>query len=403
MIYLVSLSVFTGVTLFLVTVLLFVKNAVSPSGKSKVLINEDESKKLEVSGSPNLLSVLVNNDILLPSACGGKGTCGMCKCRVTEGGGEILPTELTHVTRAEKADNVRLACQLKIKEDLKIEIPEEVFNIQMFDGEVVSNKNVSTYIKELVLKVENQDFKFKSGAYIQIEIPPYDTIKFSDFEIPDKFIDEWKEYGLLDLSVKSEEKEVRAYSLANPPEEKGARLTVRIATPPEGTNYPPGIGSSYTFSLKPGDKVQFSGPYGDFFIKDTQNEICFVGGGAGMAPMRSHILHLLETENTERKITFWYGARSLKELFYDDLFRELEEKYENFSFYVALSEPLESDEWDGMTGFIHKALYENYIKDHDYPEDIEYYLCGPPVMVDALREMLINEGVEEDMILYDAF
>lgn len=405
MIYIVSLSVFTGVTLFLVIILLMVKNKLAPSGKNKIIINEDESKSIQVSGGKTLLSALVNKGILLPSACGGGGTCGMCKLQVIEGGGEILPTELTHVTRNEKNDNIRLACQLKIKEDLKIRIPDEIFNISTFDSEVVSNNNVSTYIKELVLKVDpSQNFEFRAGAYIQIEVPPYENINFSDFVIPDQYIEEWKTEGLLDLSVKSDEKVIRAYSLANPPYEKEVRLTVRIATPPpEKPDADPGLGSSYVFSLKPGDKLRFTGPYGDFFVKDTQNEICFVGGGAGMAPMRCHILHLLNTLDSKRKITFWYGARSVREIFYYDLFKDLEEKHENFKFYIALSEPIENEKWDGMTGFIHQALYDNYIKNHDAPEDIEYYLCGPPIMVESVIKMLINEGVEEDSIMFDAF
>ena len=329
----------------------------------------------------------------------------MCKCKVTEGGGEILPTELSHVSRAENKNHVRLACQLKVKEDMKIEIPDEIFNIQKFESEVVSNENVATYIKELVLKVdENQNFDFKAGAYIQIEVPEFDKINFSQFKIEDDYIDEWKDYKCFDLSISSSEPIIRAYSLANPPYEKEVRLTVRIATPPmNNPDIPPGLGSSYIFNLQPGDKITFSGPYGDFFIKDTDNEICFIGGGAGMAPMRCHILNLLNTVGTDRKITFWYGARSLRELFYVDMYRDLEEKFKNFSFNIALSEPLESDNWDGMRGYIHEVLYEHYIKHHESPEDIEYYLCGPPMMIDAAIAMLHDEGVEDETILFDAF
>jgi len=404
-IYIVSLSVFTGVTLFLVIILLIVKNKLTPSGKNKIIINEDKSKSIEASGGATLLNALVNKGVLLPSACGGGGTCGMCKLKVLEGGGEILPTELSHVTRSEKNDNVRLACQLKIKQDLKIQIPDEIFNISTFDAEVVSNDNVATYIKELVLKVDpSKNFEFKAGAYIQIEVPPYKKINFKDFDISEDYIEEWKREGLFNLSVKSDEKVIRAYSLANPPYEKDVMLTIRIATPPENKpEVKPGLGSSYVFSLKPGDKVQFTGPYGDFFVRDTQKEICFVGGGAGMAPMRCHILHLLNTLDSKRKITFWYGARSVRELFYYDVFKDLEEKHENFKFYVALSEPIESEKWNGMTGYIHQALYDNYIKQHDAPEDIEYYLCGPPIMVESVIKMLLNEGVEEDSIMFDAF
>jgi len=351
-----------------------------------------------------LLNSLVNNGILLPSACGGQGTCGMCKCRVLEGGGNILTTEFAHISRKEQKENYRLACQLKVKESLNINIPEEIFNIQKFNAVVVSNSNVSTYIKELILKVDDgQNFSFKAGAYIQIEIPEY-KVDFKDFEIEDQYIDEWEKNGLLNLKSESYEPVIRAYSLANPPYEKGARLTVRIATPPcAKMDAPPGIGSSYIFSLKPEDKVIFSGPYGDFFIKDTDNEICFIGGGAGMAPMRCHILNLLNEKNSNRKISFWYGARSKKEIFYEETFRELEEKYDNFSFHIALSEPLAEDNWTGMTGFIHQALYQNYIKNHESPEDIEYYLCGPPPMINAVITTLVNEGVDEETIMFDAF
>ncbi|MDY0131610.1 MAG: NADH:ubiquinone reductase (Na(+)-transporting) subunit F [Desulforegulaceae bacterium] len=405
MIYFVSLSVFTGVTLSLVVLLLIVKNKLSPAGKNKIIINEDKSKSIEVSSGTNLLNALVNEGILLPSACGGGGTCGLCKLQVLEGGGEILPTELGHITRSEKKDQVRLACMMRVRDDLKIKIPDEIFNISAYDAEVVSNDNISTYIKELILKVDDsQTFEFKEGTYIQIEVPPYENIKFSDFDIDDQYIEEWESEGLLNLTASSSEEVIRAYSIANAPYEKDVILTIRIANPPEDKpDVMPGLGTSYLFTLKPGDKVRFTGPYGDFFVKDTDNEICFVGGGAGMAPMRCHILHLLNTLDSKRKITFWYGARSVREIFYEDLFRDLEKKHDNFKFYIALSEPIESEKWDGMTGYIHQALYDNYIKQHNSPEDIEYYLCGPPIMVESVIKMLINEGVEEDSILFDAF
>lgn len=405
MIYFVSLSVFTGVTLSLVVLLLIVKNKLSPAGKNKIIINEDKSKSIEVSSGTNLLNALVNEGILLPSACGGGGTCGLCKLQVLEGGGEILPTELGHITRSEKKDQVRLACMMRVRDDLKIKIPDEIFNISAYDAEVVSNDNVSTYIKELILKVDDsQTFEFKEGTYIQIEVPPYENIKFSDFDIDDQYIEEWESEGLLNLTASSSEEVIRAYSIANAPYEKDVILTIRIANPPKDKpDVMPGLGTSYLFTLKPGDKVRFTGPYGDFFVKDTDNEICFVGGGAGMAPMRCHILHLLNTLDSKRKITFWYGARSVREIFYEDLFRDLEKKHDNFKFYIALSEPIESEKWDGMTGYIHQALYDNYIKQHNSPEDIEYYLCGPPIMVESVIKMLINEGVEEDSILFDAF
>ena len=404
MIYLISFAVFSGVTLSLVFLLLFVESRLVKKEDSHIRINGDEEKTLVVSSGTTLLSSLVSQGILLPSACGGGGTCGMCKCRVTAGGGDVLPTELAHLNRREKSEGVRLACQLKVRNDMAIEIPEEIFSIRKYHATVVSNNNVATYIKELVLRVDpDEDFDFEAGQYIQIDIPEY-RLSFKDFNIGSAYVDDWDKYQLWNIQTRSEERVFRAYSLANPPYEREPRLTVRIATPPEEKeNAPPGVGSSYIFSLREGDAVTFSGPYGDFLVKDTKREICFVGGGAGMAPMRSHILHQLNTLKTDRRITFWYGARSRREMFYDEEFRALSDTCPNFRYQVALSEPLPADAWEGPTGFIHQVLYDTYLKDHKDPTEIEYYLCGPPVMVDAVVDILFNLGVEEEMIAYDKF
>lgn len=404
MIYLISFAVFSGVTLSLVFLLLFVESRLVKKEDSHIRINRDTEKTLVVPSGATLLSSLASQGILLPSACGGGGTCGMCKCRVTSGGGDVLPTELAHLSRKEKAGGVRLACQLKVRNDMAIEIPEEIFSIRKFHASVLSNNNVGTYIKELILKTDpDEDFDFEAGQYIQIDIPEY-QLSFSDFDITSTYVDDWDKYQLWNLQSRSSERVFRAYSLANPPYEREPRLTVRIATPPEDKPHaPPGVGSSYIFNLRKGDKVTFSGPYGDFLVKETQRELCFVGGGAGMAPMRSHILHQLNTLKTDRKITFWYGARSRREMFYDEEFKKLTETYPNFSYQVALSEPLPGDAWEGPTGFIHQVLYDSYLKDHDDPAEIAYYLCGPPVMVDAVVDILWNLGVEEEMIAYDKF
>lgn len=404
MIYLISLCVFTGVTLALVAMLLFVESKVVQKGDNKVIINNDEDKSITVSGGSTLLSGLLGEGILLPSACGGGGTCGMCKCKVTEGGGDVLPTELSHLSRQERQDGVRLACQMKVKNDLKVEIPDEIFSIKKFHATVVSNDNVATFIKELILKVDpDEEFEFDAGHYIQIDIPEY-QLTFEDFDVENTYVDDWDNYQLWNIRAESDEPIFRAYSLANPPYEKEPRLTVRIATPPsDKPDAPPGLGSSYIFNLKAGDKVTFSGPYGDFFVKDTNREMCFIGGGAGMAPMRCHILHQLNTVKTDRKATFWYGARSKREMFYDEDFKGLDAANPNFTYHVALSDPLPEDNWEGLTGFIHNALYETYIKHHEDPTEIEYYLCGPPMMIDSVIDMLHDQGVEDDMIHYDKF
>lgn len=407
MIYLVSLTVFSFIIFILVGLLLLVEAKVVKKDDCVIDINDDEEKSLKVPGGTTLLAALSDNKIFLPSACGGGGTCGTCKCVVEEGGRGILPTELAHLTRREKKENVRLACQLKVKEDLKIRLSEDIFNAKKYSATVISNDNVATFIKELVLKLDpGEELEFKAGAFIQIDVPEY-TLSFSEFRVrvAERFRPDWDAFNLWGLRSKTEEEIFRAYSLANPPFEKDIlRFTIRIATPPPGVSeVPPGVGSSYIFNLKPGDNVTLSGPYGQFFAKETDREMCFVGGGAGMAPLRSHILHQLKQLKTKRKITYWYGARSKLELFFEKEFKELEKEYDNFSFYIALSQPKIEDDWEGMTGYIHQCLYDNYLSEHDDPTEVEYYLCGPPVMIDALEDMLDSLGVEPEMIAYDSF
>lgn len=395
--------VFSSVICILVTVLLLVETKVTSSGEHSITINGNTDDPLKITGNPSLLSALSNKDIFLPSACGGSGSCGMCKCVVTEGGGSILPTEIAHLSRQDKNVNKRLSCQLKVKENISIQIPESIFGIIKVDATVVSNHNVATFIKELVLKPETP-IDFKAGAYMQIDVPEYD-LAFKDFHIESKYISEWKKYNLLELAAQGIKPGFRAYSLANPPHEKNIlKFNIRIATPPPGTEgIPPGFGSSYVFGLKPGDKVKVSGPYGDFMARDTENEMCFVGGGAGMAPLRSHILHQLDGVQSKRKISFWYGARSKREMFYDEDFKDLEKRHKNFSYNIALSDPEKEDMWSGPTGFIHVHLGETYLNNHEDPTEIEYYLCGPPPMIDAVINSLYNLGVEDDMIYYDKF
>ncbi|WP_054033839.1 NADH:ubiquinone reductase (Na(+)-transporting) subunit F [Desulfatitalea tepidiphila] len=404
-IYLISLAVFLGVILLLVGLLLVVESQLTVKGDRRIVINGDESKSVTTPGGKTLLSALIENKIYLPSACGGKGTCGTCKCKVLEGGGDILPTELSLVSRKERIEHVRLACQVKVKQDMSIQIPDEIFNIQKYTATVVSNDNVATFIKELVLKLdEGQTIQFKAGAYMQIDIPEYEA-EFKDFSVAEKYKAAWKQYNLLTLKAKSDEPANRAYSLANPPVETDLlKFTIRIATPPPGKeDLPPGVGSSYVFNLKPGDRVTISGPYGDFFAKQTEREMCFIGGGAGMAPLRSHIRQLLLGVESKRRITFWYGARSRQEMFYDEEFKELEARFSNFSYHVALSDPQPEDKWHGPTGFIHQVALKQYLGDHPDPTEIEYYLCGPPPMVAAVEKMLYDLGVENDMIAYDKF
>ena len=403
MIYLVSLSIFTGIILVLVLLLLFVENRIVQKGERRIIINEDADEPITAPTGSSLLTALSRNSIYLPSACGGSGSCGLCKCKVTEGGGEILPTELPHLSRQDKAENIRLSCQLKIREDMKVEIPPEIFSIRKFAGTVASNKNVATFIKELIVDLD-EPVEFDAGIYMQIDIPEY-SVSFSEFDIEAPFRATWEHYKLWDLKAVNEEPVFRAYSAANPPSDNQRMVfNVRIATPPPDIpEAPPGVGSSYIFSLKPGDRVSMSGPFGEFFVQDTEREMCFVGGGAGMAPMRSHLRHQLLTRRTTRKTTFWYGARNRMEMFYDAEFQEIDEQFKNFSYHVALSEPLPDDKWKGMVGFIHQCLHNHYLQDHPDPSEIEYYLCGPPPMITAMKLMLDNLGVEPEMISYDEF
>jgi len=404
-IYLVSLAVFLAVVLILVGILLLVEARVVVKGDRRLVINDDAAQALAVPTGKTLLAALLDHAVLIPCACGGKGTCGTCKCRVLEGGGDVLPTELSLVSRRERLDHVRLACQVKVRQDMRIRIPEEIFNIQKYAARVVSNDNVATFIKELVLQLDaGQALEFTAGAYMQIDVPPYKT-SYKNFNIGGLYRADWEKYNFLQLEAGTGEAVNRAYSLANPPSERGLlRFTIRIATPPPGNlKVPPGVASSYVFNLKPGDPVILSGPYGDFFVKDTGREMCFIGGGAGMAPMRSHIFNQLLTVKTSRRMSFWYGARSRREMFYDEEFRSLAQRFDNFAYHVALSEPAPEDHWDGPVGFIHQVVHDLYLKDHPDPGDIEYYLCGPPMMIRAVFGMLDGLGVEGEMIAYDDF
>jgi len=404
----ISIGVFLLVILLLVAILMFAQAKLVPKGKVKVKINEE--KELEVDPGSSLLLTLAAQKIFLPSACGGGGTCGMCRVQVNDGGGSILPTETGFFTRKEQQNKWRLGCQVKVRENLDITVPKEVFGIKKWECEVVSNRNVATFIKEFVVKLpEGENLDFRSGGYIQIDVPKIE-IEYKDMDIDEKFRDEWDKFKMWDLKMKNPEPVYRAYSMANHPAEGNMiMLNIRIATPPWDRKknafmkVNPGICSSYVFSRKPGDKVTISGPYGEFFIKDTKREMMFIGGGAGMAPMRSHIFHLFKTEHTDRKATFWYGGRSLKELFYMDQFEEIQKENDNFNFEVALSEPLPEDNWEGKTGFIHQVVYDTYLKDHPEPEEIEYYLCGPPMMISAVMNMLDDLGVPPEMISFDDF
>jgi len=405
---LISISVFLVIVLLLVSLLLYAKAKLLPSGEVTLTINEE--KEMVVSPGSTLLSTLGENKILLPSACGGGGTCGMCKCQVTDGGGDILPTEKPYFSRKEQQNNYRLACQVKVKQDMKIEIPKEIMGIKKWECEVVSNGNVATFIKEFVVKLpEGETLDFRSGGYIQIDVPKIE-VDFKGMDIEKEYHEDWDKFNMWGLKMRNPEETYRAYSMANHPAEGNiVMLNIRIATPPWDRakngfmDVNPGICSSYIFSRKPGDKVMVSGPYGEFFIQDTKREMMFIGGGAGMAPMRSHIFDQFKTQNTDRKATYWYGARSKREIFYEDEFIELDEKHENFTFNVALSEPMEEDNWKGYVGFIHQVIFDEYLKNHEEPEDIEYYLCGPPMMNDAVQKMLYDLGVPDEMIEFDDF
>lgn len=396
---------FTVIVLLLVIVILFAKSKLVPSGNVTISINDNPNNSLTVPIGGKLLNVLAENKIYLPSACGGGGTCGECKCIVTEGGGDVLPTETSKLNRKQIRDHYRLSCQVPIKDNMKIEVPAEVFDIRKWECTVRSNHNVATFIKELVLELpEGENVDFRAGGYIQIEAPKH-IVKYSDFDIEEEYREDWDKFNLWQFVSKVNEPVLRAYSMASYPEEKGIiMLNVRIASPPPRMpDVPPGQMSSFIFNLKPGDKVTISGPYGEFFAKDTDAEMVFVGGGAGMAPMRSHIFDQLKRLNSKRKISFWYGARSRRESFYDEEFDKLAEEHENFTWHLALSEPLPEDNWTGYTGFIHQVLHDNYLKDHPAPEDCEYYMCGPPMMNNAVIQMLEDLGVERENIALDDF
>ncbi len=394
------------VILALVVVLMFAESRLVQKGKVKVLINGDESKSPEVDAGGTLLSVLSSQGVFLPSACGGGGTCAMCKCQVFEGGGDILSTELTHITRSEAKEHWRLSCQVKVKQDMKIQVPAEVFSIKKWECTVRSNHNVATFIKELILELpEGELLDFESGGYIQIDVPVYKGLSYRSFDVEEEYHPDWDRFKIWDFVANNEEECFRAYSMANHPAEGNmVMLNIRIASPPPRTpDVPPGLCSSYTFGLKPGDKVTISGPYGEFFIKETDAEMVYIGGGAGMAPLRSHIFHLFHTLKTGRKVSYWYGARSLREMFYEDHFRAIEREFPNFSFHVALSEPLPEDNWEGSVGFIHRVVHDRYLGEHENPDEIEYYLCGPPMMLSAVQNMLADLGVEQEQIAFDDF
>ncbi len=402
--YFIAMSVFSGVVISLVGALLLVESRVVLKGDRRIVINDDPDKSIQTPTGTTLLAALTQNDILLPSACGGKGSCGVCKCKVTEGGRDILPTELAHLSRGQKLDNIRLSCQLKVKEDMKIHIPNEIFNIRKYDATVVSNENVASFIKELRLRLDpGQEMDFETGSYVQIDIPEYER-SYREIHVGETYKKVWDRFDFWGLKARSEEPVYRAYSMANIPSEEELRFTIRVATPPPGeTDILPGVASSYLFTLKPGDRVTLSGPYGDFFVKKSRREMCFIGGGAGMAPLRAHIFHNLLTEGTDRRMTFWYGARSRSEMFYDEEFKDLESAFPNFSYHVALSDPQPGDHWEGPVGFIHQVAQDHYLNDHPDPAEIEYYLCGPPLMLDAVQKMLDSLGVEPEMVAFDDF
>ncbi len=400
-----GVGMFAFIILSQVAVLMVAKKLLVPSGKVTMAINEDPELAREVERGSTLLGTLAAEKVFLSSACGGKGTCGVCKVKVHDGGGALLPTEASHITPREAREGTRLACQVKVKQDISLGLNPEIFNVKKWRCKVRSNRNVATFIKELVLELpEGQEVPFRAGGYGQIECAAHD-IKFSEFDIPEEFRADWEREGLFDLRSVNKEPVMRAYSMANYPGEKGIiMLNVRIATPPPGSvGVPPGLMSSYVFNLKPGDEAVISGPFGEFFARDTGNEMCFIGGGAGMAPLRSHIFDQFKRLETKRKVSYWYGARSARESFYNREFEEIAASHDNFEYNLVLSHPKEEDNWDGYTGWVHTALYQAYLKDHPAPEEIEYYLCGPPPMIDAVIKMLLDQGVERENILFDDF
>lgn len=425
-----SIVAFSVVILLLVFILLYAQSKLVQSGDVKIIVNGDEKNPVITSAGSTLLSTLSGQKIFLPSACGGGGTCAMCKCTVKEGGGDVLPTEVGHLSRSEQKEGVRLSCQVKVKQDMRIEIPEEIFGIKKWECEVVSNYNVASFIKEFVVKLpEGEHLEFEAGGYIQVDVPPV-VCDFKDINIdphpedpagPDKFKGDWDKFNLWDLKMVNKEEIFRAYSMANHPAEGNIiMLNIRIATPPwdrannKWMDVNPGICSSYVFTRKPGDKVTISGPYGEFFIKPTEAEMLYIGGGAGMAPMRSHLFHLFHTLKTGRKVTYWYGGRSKRELFYLEDFRKIEREFPNFQFFIVLSEPLPEDNWktkkdvndkdgDGFLGFVHQAVIDQYLSKHDAPEEIEFYFCGPPMMNAAVLKMCDDWGVPDENVSFDDF
>jgi Na+-transporting NADH:ubiquinone oxidoreductase subunit F len=400
-----GISMFTAIVLALVLVILFAKSKLVSSGDVTISINGDPSKAVVTAAGGKLLGALADQGIFIPSACGGGGTCGQCRVDVHSGGGDILPTEEGHINKREAKSGCRLACQVAVKQDMDIVVEDEIFGVQQWECEVISNDSQATFIKELKLQIPNgESVPFKAGGYIQIEAPAH-HVKYKDFDIDEQYKGDWNHFGFFDVESKVDEPTLRAYSMANYPEEEGIiMLNVRIATPPPGRlHLPAGKMSSFIFSLKAGDKVTISGPFGEFFAKESDNEMVFIGGGAGMAPMRSHIFDQLKRLKSKRKMSFWYGARSKREMFYEDDYNGLAADNDNFLWHVALSDPQPEDNWEGMTGFIHNVLFEEYLKDHEAPEDCEYYMCGPPMMNAAVIHMLKDLGVEDENIMLDDF
>ncbi|MGP9551072.1 MULTISPECIES: NADH:ubiquinone reductase (Na(+)-transporting) subunit F [unclassified Halomonas] len=401
---LLGVVMFTIIVISLTAIILAARSKLVSSGDVTIEVNGDPEHTLSTQAGGKLLNTLAANGIFLSSACGGGGSCAQCKCRVEEGGGSILPTEESHFTMREKKEGWRLSCQVPVKQDMKVEVPEEVFGVKKWECEVIANPNVATFIKELNLKLpEGEEVAFRAGGYVQLVAPPY-NINFSDFDIDEEYRGDWEKFDMFKVSHKSNEEVIRAYSMANYPDEKGIlKFNIRIATPPPGTNHPPGLMSTFVFNLKEGDKVTVMGPFGEFFARDTDAEMIFVGGGAGMAPMRSHIFDQLKRLKSDRKISFWYGARSWRETFYNEEYDQLAEEFPNFEWHLALSDAQPEDNWEGPTGFIHNVLYENYLKDHPAPEDCEYYMCGPPMMNASVIKLLLDLGVEPENILLDDF
>ncbi len=398
-----GVTMFTVMVLILVVIILYARSALVSTGDVHIEVNGE--KTITVPAGGKLLQTLAEAKLFLPSACGGGGTCAQCKCIITAGGGSMLPTEEAHFTKRDAAEGWRLSCQVAVKQDLKIHVPEEVFGVKQWECTVVSNPNVATFIKELTLKLpEGESVDFRAGGYVQLECPPH-HVKYADFDIGAEYRGDWERFGFFKLESVVKETTIRAYSMANYPQERGlVKFNIRIATPPPGSQgLPPGIMSSWVFGLKPGDKVKVYGPFGEFFARDTNAEMVFIGGGAGMAPMRSHLFDQLKRLHSKRKISFWYGARSLREMFYQDEYDQLAAENPNFQWHVALSEPQPEDNWTGYTGFIHNVLYQEYLKDHPAPEDCEYYMCGPPMMNAAVIQMLTELGVEPENIMLDDF